>query len=96
MIVINKTKFNAILGLLIVLMSLLSIIWHYQSYQLYVEAKKVKSEYYQLLALNKQLLSEQSQVISGERIKSDAIKSLSMREPTAKDFGKYYKGRIEL
>lgn len=96
MTIITKTQLNAILGALIVLMSLLTIIWHYQSYQLYVEAKKVKLEYYQLLALNKQLLSEQSQVISGERIKSDAIKFLSMREPTTKDLGKYYKGRIEL
>ena len=96
MATLSKTKLNTALGMLIVLMSLLTIIWHHQSYQLFIEAKKVKSEYHQLLSFNKQLLIEQSQVISGEQIKKSAIKLLLMHEPGAKDLGKYYKGRIEL
>jgi cell division protein FtsL len=93
---LSNNKFNLILLISIISISLLSISWHHKTYTLY---KKIKHEGVvnnQATALNKQLLSEQSQVMSGSEIKEIALKNLNMKEIVADDIGKWYQGRLAL
>jgi cell division protein FtsL len=93
---ISKTQFNLIILIGIIALSLLSIIWHHQTYTLYKQIKKTNIQHYQMMALNKQLLSEHSQIMSGNEIKVHAINSLGMKEAQRKDFGRWYKGNLAL
>jgi len=93
---ISKTQFNLIILVSIIALSLLSIIWHHQTYTLYKQIKKTNIQHYQMMALNKQLLSEHSQIMSGNEIKVHAINSLGMKEAQRKDFGRWYKGNLAL
>ena len=93
---ISKTQFNLIILVSIITLSLLSIIWHHQTYTLYKQIKKTNIQHYQMMALNKQLLSEHSQIMSGNEIKVHAINSLGMKEVHIKDFGRWYKGNLAL
>ena len=93
---ISKTQFNLIILIGIIALSLLSIIWHHQTYTLYKQIKKTNIQHYQMMALNKQLLSEHSQIMSGNEIKVHAINSLGMKEAHIKDFGRWYKGNLAL
>ena len=93
---ISKTQFNLIILIGIIALSLLSIIWHHQTYTHYKQIKKTNIQHYQMMALNKQLLSEHSQIMSGNEIKVHAINSLGMKEAQRKDFGRWYKGNLAL
>ena len=93
---ISKTQFNLIILISIIALSLLSIIWHHQTYTLYKQIKQTNVEYYQMMALNKQLLSEHSQIMSGNEIKVHAINSLNMKEVQSKDIGRWYEGNLAL
>lgn len=93
---ISKNQFNLIIFSSIITLSLLSIIWHHQTYTLYKQIKKTNIQHYQSMALNKQLLSEHSQIMSGNEIKVHAINSLGMKEAQINDFGKWYQGNLAL
>ncbi|SHN91325.1 hypothetical protein BHECKSOX_1614 [Bathymodiolus heckerae thiotrophic gill symbiont] len=93
---ISKTKFNLILLGSIISLSILSVSWHHQAYTLYKDIKRENIKNHQIVALNKQLLSEYSQVMSGEEIKETALQKLGLKEVEADDLGKWYKGRISL
>ncbi|SMN17242.1 hypothetical protein CRYPA_1034 [uncultured Candidatus Thioglobus sp.] len=93
---ISKTKFNLILLGNIISLSILSVSWHHQTYTLYKDIKRENIKNHQIVALNKQLLSEYSQVMSGEKIKETALQQLGLKEIEADDLGKWYKGRISL
>ncbi len=93
---INNTKLNLILLVSIISLSILSISWHHQTYTLYKKIKRESNNNHQIVALNKQLLSEHSQVISGEEIKETALINLNMKVVEEKDKGQWYKGRISL
>jgi cell division protein FtsL len=93
---LSNTKLNLILLASIVVLSILSIFWHHQTYLLYKKIKRENIANHQIVALNKQLLSQYSQAISGEEIKSSAIKNLGMRKINTKDMGRWFKGIISL
>ncbi len=78
---INKARFNIILGVAVITLSLLTISWQHQNYRLYKESKKLEKINHQLLAMHKQLLAEQSQALSGAEIKEKALKVLKMHPP---------------
>jgi cell division protein FtsL len=93
---ISNTQFNLALLASIIVLSILSILWHHQTYLLYKKIQRENIANHQIVALNKQLLSQYSQVISGEKIKSSAIKNLGMKKINADDIGRWFKGRISL
>ena len=93
---ISKTQFNLIVLISIITLSIFSIIWHHQTYTLYKHINQANSEHYQAMALNKQLLSEHSQIMSGNEIKVHAINSLGMKEAQKEDFGRWHKGNLAL
>ncbi|ALE52778.1 hypothetical protein SP60_05910 [Candidatus Thioglobus autotrophicus] len=93
---INKLQLNLVLLFAIVALSLLSIVWHHQTYTLYKQIKRATTQQHQMMALNKQLLSEHSQIMSGDEIKVHAINQLKMKEPEPGDFGRWFKGNLSL
>ncbi len=92
----SKLNINSILLCGIVGLSILSISWHQEMKLLYKDIKRENIKNYQIVALNKQLLSERSQILSGEEIKSVALTQLGLKELEPKDWGKWYKGRLSL
>jgi cell division protein FtsL len=72
-----------ILGIAIVVLSFYTIVWHHQNYLLYKQSQDVQIQNQQIMALNKQLLTEHSEKISGKEIKDKAIKTLRMKPPLA-------------
>ena len=76
---LNKTQLNLGLAFVLVVLSLLSIYWHHQMYLLFKQDRQVQNTTTQLIALNKQLLTDKSQRISGAQIKHKAIDELGMR-----------------
>jgi cell division protein FtsL len=72
-----------ILGIAIVVLSFYTIVWHHQNYLLYKQFQDVQIQNQQIMALNKQLLTEHSEKISGKEIKDKAIKILRMKPPLA-------------
>jgi len=93
---ISQLQFNLVLFVSIIILSLLSIVWHHQIYTLYKQIKYSNTQHHQIIALNKQLLSEHSQIMNGDEIKTHAINTLGMHEAQTKDFGKWYKGNLAL
>ena len=78
---LNITYINIVLSMMIVVLSFYTIIWHNQNYQLYKETNIIHKENQGIMALHKQLLSEHSEQISGNRIKEKALKLLEMKRP---------------
>ena len=93
---INKLQFNLLLLFAVIVLSLLSIVWHHQTYTLYKQIKHANALQHQMMALNKQLLSEHSQIMSGNEIKLHAINVLKMKEAEQADLGKWFKGNLSL
>ncbi|MCH9646104.1 MAG: hypothetical protein K0U08_05615 [Proteobacteria bacterium] len=93
---INRLQLNLTLLFFVIVLSLLSIIWHHQTYTLYKQIKHAKTLQHQMMALNKQLLSEHSQIMSGNEIKLHAINVLKMKEAEQTDLGKWFKGNLSL
>ncbi|WP_428086110.1 hypothetical protein [Candidatus Thioglobus sp.] len=93
---ISNFKLNLILLISIIGLSILSISWHHQTYLLYKEIKRENAKNHQIVALNKQLLSERSKMMSGAEIKQTTLINLNLKEVEIKDTGKWYKGRISL
>jgi len=76
---LNITKINIALGLIVVILSFYTIIWHHQNYLLYKEYQVVQKQNQKIMAIRKQLLSEYSEKISGAEIKKKAIDILQMK-----------------
>ena len=93
---INRLQLNLTLLFFVIVLSLLSIIWHHQTYTLYKQINHAKTLQHQMMALNKQLLSEHSQIMSGNEIKLHAINVLKMKEAEQTDLGKWFKGNLSL
>ena len=56
---------NGFLIVLVVSISLLSVYWHHQMYLLHEKEKMVKAQHEQIVAINRQLLMEHSELQSG-------------------------------
>ena len=83
MLVILKKTFiiNSLLIFLVVLISILTIHWHHQMYELHNEEKLVSKEYEHLNAINRQLMMEYSELESGVLIYQKSKQDLKMIEP---------------
>jgi len=73
---------NGFLIVLVVSMSLLSIYWHHQMYQLYKKEKIVRAQHEQIVAINRQLLMEHSELQSGVIIYQKSQNILLMHSPS--------------
>lgn len=75
------TRINIILIVSVIILSFLTIIWHNQSRLLYKKTKSVQQANQAIMAKKKQLQSEHSEQISGNKIKQKAVKILHMQQP---------------
>ena len=73
---------NGFLIALVVLISLLSIYWHQQMYILHKTEKIVKAQHAQIVAINRQLLMEYSELQSGVIIYKKSQNILLMHSPS--------------
>jgi len=67
-----------------VALSLLTIVWHHQMFELYEIEIEVKSINQDRIALNKQLLMERSELFSGMAVYEKAQNTLLMHSPDTK------------
>jgi len=67
------------LGLAVVVLSIYTIIWHHQNYLLEEKSKVIKNQNQRIMAMQKQLLIEHSEKISGAEIKQKALNALQMK-----------------
>jgi len=74
-------RINALLILVIVILSFLTIYWHNQSHLLYKKITSVQQNNQFITAKQKQLLSEYSEQMSGNKIQKKAITKLRMQRP---------------
>ena len=83
MLAILKKTFiiNSLLIFLVISISILTIHWHHQMYELHNEEKLVSKEYEHLNAINRQLLMEYSELESGVLIYQKSKQDLNMIEP---------------
>jgi len=73
---------NSFLIVLVVSISLLSVYWHQQMYLLYKKEKIVKAQQDQIVAINRQLLMERSELQSGVIIYKKSQDILLMYSPS--------------
>ena len=72
---------NSFLIVLVVSISLLSVYWHHQMYLLYKKENIVKAQHEQIVAINRQLLMEYSELQSGVIIYKKSQNILLMHSP---------------
>ena len=72
---------NGFLIVLVVSISLLCVYWHHQMYQLHKKEKIVKTQHEQIVAINRQLLMEYSELQSGVIIYKKSKDILLMHSP---------------
>ena len=72
---------NSTLIIATVALSLLTIHWHHQMFQLYKIEIQVKKENQSIVAINRQLLMEHSEVLSGMNIVEKSQERLKMHAP---------------
>ena len=75
---------NTLLIIATVVLSLLTINWHYQMFQLYEIEVQVKKENQSITAINRQLLMEHSEVLSGMAVIEKSQELLGMHSPDKK------------
>ena len=73
---------NSFLIVLVVSISLLSVYWHHQMYQLDKKEKMVKARHEQVVSINRQLLMEYSELQSGVIIYKKSQNILLMHSPS--------------
>ena len=73
---------NGFLIASVVSISLLSVYWHHQMYLLYKKEKMVKAQHEQIVAINRQLLMEYSELQSGVIIYKKSKNILLMHSPS--------------
>lgn len=83
---LNKTQLNLTLALVAILLSFFTIYWHHQLYLLFKQHARVDAENTRLIALNKQLLTDKSQRLSGAQVKHKALDELKMRTPKSTEY----------
>ena len=72
---------NGLLIVSVVSISLLCVYWHHQMYQLYKKENIVKAQHEQIIAINRQLLMEYSELQSGVIIYKKSQNILLMYSP---------------
>jgi len=72
---------NSFMIISLVSISLLSVYWHHQMYQLDKKEKMVKTQQEQIISINRQLLMEYSELQSGVIIYEKSQKNLLMYNP---------------
>jgi len=75
---------NTLLIIATVVLSLLTVNWHHQMFQLYEIEVQVKKENQSITAINRQLLMENSEVLSGIAIVEKSQELLRMHSPDKK------------
>lgn len=83
---LRKTRLNLALALVVIVLSLLTVYWHHQLYLLFKQHRQIDVESTRLIALNKQLRTDQSQRLSGAQIKHKALDELKMRAPKPTEY----------
>jgi len=73
---------NGFLIVSVVSISLLSVYWHHQMYQLDKKEKMVKARHEQVVSINRQLLMEYSELQSGVIIYKKSQNILLMHRPS--------------
>jgi len=73
---------NSFLIVSVVSISLLSVYWHHQMYQLDKKEKMVKARHEQVVSINRQLLMEYSELQSGVIIYKKSQNILLMHSPS--------------
>ena len=73
---------NSFLIISVVSISLLSVYWHHQMYQLDKKEKMVKAQQEQIISINRQLLMEYSELQSGAIIYKKSQNILLMHSPS--------------
>ena len=73
---------NGFLIVSVVSISLLSVYWHHQMYLLHKKENIVKVQHEQIVAINKQLLMEYSELQSGVNIYKKSQNILLMHSPS--------------
>ena len=73
---------NGFLIVSVISISLLSVYWHHQMYLLYKKEKMVKAQHEQIVAINRQLLMEYSELQSGVIIYQKSQNILLMHSPS--------------
>ena len=73
---------NGFVIVLVVSISLLSVYWHHQMYLLHEKEKMVKAQHEQIVAINRQLLMEYSELQSGVIIYKKSQNILLMHSPS--------------
>jgi len=83
MLILLKKKWiiNSVLIISVVSMSLLSIYWHHQMYQLNKKENIVKAQQEQIISVNRQLSVEYSELQSGVIIYKKSQNILLMHSP---------------
>jgi len=83
LILLNKIWIiNGFLIVLVISISLMSIFWHQQMYILHKKEKIVKAQHDQIVAINRQLLMERSELQSGVIIYKKSQNILLMHSPS--------------
>ena len=72
---------NGLLIVSVVSISLLCVYWHHQMYQLYKKENIIKAQHEQIVAINRQLLMEYSELQSGVIIYKKSQDILLMDTP---------------
>ena len=75
---------NGVVIIMTVALSLLTVYWHHQMFELYEIEIQVKGKNQSLMALNKQLLMERSELFSGMAVYEKAQNTLLMYSPDTK------------
>jgi len=75
---------NTLLIIATVALSLLTVNWHHQMFQLYEVEMQVKKNNQSFTAINRQLLMEHSEVLSGMAIVKKSQELLEMHSPDKK------------
>ena len=73
---------NGFLIVLVVSISLLSVYWHHQMYLLHKKEKIIKAQHEQIVAINRQLKMEYSELQSGVIIYKKSQDILLMHSPS--------------
>lgn len=77
----NITRINIVLIVVVIILSFLTITWHNQSRLLYRETKSVQQDNQAITAKRRQLMSEYSEQMRGDKVQKKAVKILRMQRP---------------
>lgn len=79
------TPLNIVLGVMVFVLSILSVIWHNESRLLYKAEQTAQKKSQSTMALHKQLSTEHASQLSGSAIQQKAKSLLKMKQPEQKN-----------